>query len=193
MLVYLKHVQLAPSSATVFFIFYSTAPWIHCELSLHWCQQVTQCKHDLKDKEHVLETHPHVIQKYTKKDDTKKKQNKKWTLTEEKNNKQPTEYHIITVRRDDTGFQVTSTHIRIFTSVSSLILCYCRNHLLNWTGTIFKDSSDTRQKPFVLKSIWRPHKGYAHISSFKFTSKTGEITGLSHYFIFYLLFVQMSY
>lgn len=43
---------------------------------------------------------------------------------EKKDDKLPTEHQTITIRQDNTGSEVTSIHIRIFTSVSSLILWY---------------------------------------------------------------------
>lgn len=79
---YLMHVQLAPNSATVFF-FYSTAPRIHCEMSLHWCQQVTQCKRLLKRQRTCAGNSSTRHSKIHEEGWYQKKQNKKWTLTEE--------------------------------------------------------------------------------------------------------------
>lgn len=53
---------------------------------------------------------------------TPSKVHKNSKTEEKKNNKLPTEHHTITIRQDDTGSEVTSIHICIFTLVSSLIL-----------------------------------------------------------------------
>lgn len=67
----------------------------------------------MTQKEHVLNTHPHTIQVHT------------GSRTEEwRKERLPTEHHTITTRQDDTGSEVTSIHLCIFTLVSSLILWY---------------------------------------------------------------------
>lgn len=72
----------------------------------------------MTQKENVPKTHPHAIQS------TQKFKNGRGKKTKKKSDKLPTEHHTITIRQDDTGSEVTSIHICIFTLVSSLILWY---------------------------------------------------------------------
>lgn len=71
----------------------------------------------MTQKEDVPETHPHAIQSTQNFKNGRVKKKKE-------TDKLPTEHHTITIRQDDTGSEVTSIHICIFTLVSSLILWY---------------------------------------------------------------------
>lgn len=81
-----------------------------------------------------------------------------------------------------TGFEITSIQVRIFTSVSILILYYCKNHPLNLEESKWREANF-----FSLKSAsrTRPHEGHTQIFSSLSISPHKEIVVLN--FIFYFL------
>lgn len=166
---------------------------------LHWCRQVYPVQTFLKifktenrkkrnllptamgrHNGHVCHTRPHIIQNTQNKTRLVPKDNdNNWKGKHQTSYRTP-RHHSQTRRL--TGFEVTSIQINIFTFVSSLILYYCNNHLLNLEESKCEEAKETNITFSLNTSGLTRAKDKYSLFQFHFVKET---IGLN--FIFYFL------